>query len=171
MAGIGAFVAGERWLINLLRYNMRSQLYAKSLPMPMVVGALKRLELIRTHPEYQERLWEITRALQSGLKANGFDIGVTQSPVTPIYMNGGNEEGTNLVVDLRENYGVFCSIVIYPVIPKGEIILRVIPTAAHTMEDVEYTINAFKAVREKFESGYYSSMPIPHKADVDFEVR
>ena len=171
MAGFGAFVAGERWLINLLRYNMRSQLYAKSLPLPMVIGALKRLEIIRNHPELQVRLWEITRALQCGLRENGFNIGVTQSPVTPIYMKGGNEEGTNLVVDLRENYGVFCSIVIYPVIPKGEIILRVIPTAAHSLEDVEYTINAFKAVREKFESGYYSTMPIPQMADADFKVR
>ena len=170
MAGIGAFVAGPRWLINLFRYNMRSQLYAKSLPMPMVIGALKRLELIRNHPEYQERLWEITRALQKGLTDNGFDIGVTQSPVTPIYMKGGNEEGTNLIVDLRENYGLFCSIVIYPVIPKGEIILRVIPTAAHTMEDVEYTINTFKAVRAKFEAGEYIK-PIPQMADPDFRVR
>ena len=171
MAGIGAFVSGPRWLINLLRYNMRSQLYAKSLPMPMVIGALKRLELIRNHPEYQQKLWEITRALQSGLKENGFDIGVTQSPVTPIYMKGGNEEGTNLIVDLRENHALFCSIVIYPVIPKGEIILRVIPTAAHTMEDVKYTIDAFKAVRDKFEAGYYRSMPIPMMADPDFKVR
>ena len=170
MAGIGAFVAGPRWLINLFRYNMRSQLYAKSLPMPMVIGALKRLELIRNHPEYQERLWEITRALQKGLTDNGFDIGVTQSPVTPIYMKGGNEEGTNLIVDLRENYGLFCSIVIYPVIPKGEIILRVIPTAAHTMEDVEYTINTFKAVRAKFEAGEYIK-PIPQMADPDFRVK
>ena len=171
MAGIGAFVAGERWLINILRYNMRSQLYAKSLPLPMVVGALRRLDLIRTHPEYQARLWEITRALQEGFRKNGFDIGITQSPVTPVYMRGGNEEGTNLIVDLRENYGVFCSIVIYPVIPKGEIILRIIPTASHTMEDVEYTINAFKAVREKFESGHYRSMPIPQMADKDFKVK
>ena len=170
MAGIGAFVAGPRWLINLFRYNMRSQLYAKSLPMPMVIGALKRLELIRNHPEYQEKLWEITRALQKGLTDNGFDIGVTQSPVTPIYMKGGNEEGTNLIVDLRENYGLFCSIVIYPVIPKGEIILRVIPTAAHTMEDVEYTINTFKAVRAKFEAGEYIK-PIPQMADPDFKVK
>lgn len=165
MAGFGAFVAGERWLVNILRYNMRSQLYAKSLPLPMVVGALKRLELIRQHPEFQQQLWQIVRALQEGLRRNGFDIGVTQSPVTPIYMRGGNEEGTNLVVDLRENYGIFCSIVVYPVIPKGEIILRVIPTAAHTMEDVEQTIEAFKAVREKFESGYYRSLPIPNMAD------
>ena len=170
MAGIGAFVAGPRWLINLFRYNMRSQLYAKSLPMPMVIGALKRLDLIRKHPEYQQKLWEITRALQKGLTDNGFDIGVTQSPVTPIYMKGGNEEGTNLIVDLRENYGLFCSIVIYPVIPKGEIILRVIPTAAHTMEDVEYTINTFKAVRAKFEAGEYIK-PIPQMADPDFKVR
>jgi glycine C-acetyltransferase len=170
MAGIGAFVCGPRWLINLFRYNMRSQLYAKSLPMPMVIGALKRLDLIRKHPEYQEKLWEITRALQKGLTENGFDIGVTQSPVTPIYMKGGNEEGTNLIVDLRENYGLFCSIVIYPVIPKGEIILRVIPTAAHTMEDVEYTINTFKAVRAKFEAGEYIK-PIPQMADSDFKVR
>lgn len=171
MACIGAFVSGPRWLINLLRYNMRSQLYAKSLPLPMVVGALKRLELIRNHPEYQEQLWRITRALQEGFRANGFDIGVTQSPVTPVYMRGGNEEGTNLIVDLRENYGIFCSIVIYPVIPKGEIILRVIPTAAHTMEDVERTIEAFKAVRDKFESGYYRSLPIPNMADATFSVR
>ncbi len=171
MAGIGAFISGPRWLINLLRYNMRSQLYAKSLPMPMVIGALKRLELIRNHPEYQQKLWQITNALQNGLKQNGFDIGVTQSPVTPIYMKGGNEEGTNLIVDLRENHALFCSIVIYPVIPKGEIILRVIPTAAHTMEDVEYTINAFKAVRDKFEAGVYRSQPIPHMADPDFKLR
>ena len=171
MAGIGAFVAAPRWLVNILRYNMRSQLYAKSLPLPMVIGALKRLELIRTHPEYQAKLWEITHALQEGLRKNGFDIGTTQSPVTPVYMKGGVEEGTNLVVDLRENYGVFCSIVIYPVIPKGEIILRIIPTAAHTTEDVEYTINAFMAVREKFESGYYRSMPIPMMADPYFRVK
>ena len=171
MAGFGAFVAGPRWLVNLFRYNMRSQLYAKSLPLPMVKGALKRLELIRNHPEYQRKLWEITRALQSGLRANGFDIGVTQSPVTPVYMRGGNEEGTNLIVDLRENYGVFCSIVIYPVVPKGEIILRLIPTAAHTLEDVERTIEAFKAVREKFERGDYAAMAIPTMSDPDFRVR
>ena len=171
MAGIGAFVAAPRWLVNLFRYNMRSQLYAKSLPMPMVIGALKRLDLIRKHPEYQEKLWEITRAIQTGFKENGFEIGVTQSPVTPVYMKGGEQEGTNLIVDLRENYGIFCSIVIYPVIPKGEIILRIIPTAAHTLEDVERTIEAFKAVREKFDAGYYASMPIPQKVDPEFKVR
>ena len=171
MAGIGAFVSGPRWLINLLRYNMRSQLYAKSLPMPMVIGAMKRLELIRNHPEYQQKLWEIVRALQSGLRENGFNIGVTNSPVTPVFMKGGIPEATNLIVDLRENHGVFCSIVVYPVIPKGEIILRVIPTAAHTLEDVNFTLEAFKSVRDKLESGYYASLPIPVRADEDFKVR
>ena len=165
MAGIGAFVSGPTWLIRLLRYNMRSQLYAKSLPMPMVIGALKRLDLIRNHPEYQQKLWEITRALQNGLKENGFDIGVTNSPVTPVFMKGGVEEATNLVYDLRENHKLFCSIVVYPVIPKGEIILRVIPTAAHTMEDVEYTLNAFKAVRDRLTSGGYKGLPMPQMAE------
>ena len=171
MAGIGAFVCGPRWLINLFRYNMRSQLYAKSLPMPMVMGALKRLDLIRRHPEYQEKLWEITRALQNGLKENGFNIGVTQSPVTPVYMKGGIPEATNLIVDLRENHALFCSVVVYPVIPKGEIILRVIPTAVHTLEDVNYTLEAFKAVKDKLESGVYASMEIPMRADEGFALR
>lgn len=171
MAGIGAFVCGPRWLINLLRYNMRSQLYAKSLPMPMVIGALKRLDLIRKHPEYQEKLWEITRALQGGLKENGFEIGVTQSPVTPVYMKGGIPEATNLIVDLREKHNLFCSVVVYPVIPKGEIILRLIPTAAHTLDDVKFTIEAFKAIRNKLESGFYRDKPMPMKADEGFSVR
>ena len=171
MAGIGAFVAGPRWLINLMRYNMRSQLYAKSLPMPMVIGALKRIELIREHPEFQENLWTIVRAMQSQLVENGFDIGNVNSPVTPVFLKGGVQEATNLVVDLRENHGIFCSMVIYPVIPKGEIILRIIPTAAHTLEDVEYTINAFKQVREKLENGTYASMPIPMRADENFKLR
>ena len=171
MAGIGAFVCGPRWLINLLRYNMRSQLYAKSLPMPMVIGALKRLDLIRKHPEYQEKLWEITRALQGGLKENGFEIGVTQSPVTPVYMKGGIPEATNLIVDLREKHNLFCSVVVYPVIPKGEIILRLIPTAAHTLDDVKFTIEAFKAIRDKLESGFYRDKPVPMKADEGFSVR
>ena len=171
MAGIGAFVCGPRWLINLLRYNMRSQLYAKSLPMPMVIGALKRLDLIRKPPEYQEKLWEITRALQGGLKENGFEIGVTQSPVTPVYMKGGIPEATNLIVDLREKHNLFCSVVVYPVIPKGEIILRLIPTAAHTLDDVKFTIEAFKAIRNKLESGFYRDKPMPMKADEGFSVR
>ena len=163
-------MAGPRWLINLFRYNMRSQLYAKSLPMPMVIGALKRLELIRNHPEYQEKLWEITRALQSGLRENGFDLGVTNSPVTPVFMKGSVEEATNLVVDLRENHKLFCSIVVYPVIPKGEMILRVIPTAAHTMEDVEYTLNVFKSIKDRLAEGYYNQ-PMPMRADEDFCLR
>ena len=171
MAGIGAFVCGPRWLINLLRYNMRSQLYAKSLPMPMVIGALKRLELIRNHPEYQQKLWEIVRVLQSSLKENGFEIGVTNSPVTPVFLKGGIPEATNLVVDLRENHGIFCSMVVYPVIPKGEIILRIIPTAVHTLEDVNVTIEAFKAVRSKLQDGIYAQLPIPVRADEGFLVR
>lgn len=155
MAGIGAFVAAEPEIVNFLRYNMRSQLYAKSLPMPMVIGALKRLELIETHPEYKERLWTVVNALQGGFKNAGFDIGCTESPVTPVYMKGGVGEATNLVADLRENYNLFCSVVVYPVIPKGEIILRIIPTALHTLEDVEYTLNCFKACRDKLLSGAY----------------
>ncbi len=161
MAGIGAFVAAEPEIVNYLRYNMRSQIYAKSLPMPMVMGALKRYELIKAHPEYREKLWTITNALQSGFKDNGFEIGVTQSPVTPIYLKGGAEEATNLVADLRENYGLFCSVVSYPVIPKGEIILRIIPTAVHTLEDVEFTLDCFKAIRQKLEDGVYNQ-PVPN---------
>ncbi len=155
MAGIGAFVAAEPEIVNFLRYNMRSQLYAKSLPMPMVMGSLKRYELIKAHPEFREKLWTITHALQQGFKDNGFEIGVTQSPVTPIYLKGGPEQATNLVADLRENYGLFCSVVVYPVIPKGEIILRIIPTAVHTLEDVEFTLECFRNIREKLQSGVY----------------
>ena len=168
MCGIGAFVASHKWLIDIMRYNMRSQLYAKSLPMPMVIGALKRLELIRNHPEYQEKLWTIVRALQGGFRARGFEIGSTASPVTPVYMKGGVDEATNLVVDLRENHGLFCSVVVYPVIPKGEIILRIIPTAAHTLEDVEYTLKAFDAVREKLLAGEYQQ-PMPDMSDMTYE--
>ena len=161
MAGIGGFVAGEKAIIDFLRYNMRSQTYAKSLPMPMVIGALKRLELIQTHPEYKEKLWTIVRALQQGFRDNGFEIGGTLSPVTPVYMKGGVEEATNIVVDLRENYNLFCSVVVYPVIPKGEIILRIIPTAVHTLEDVEYTLDCFRKCRGKLESGEYRK-PVPN---------
>ncbi len=171
MAGIGAFVAAPKWLVNFFRYNMRSQLYAKSLPMPMVMGALKRLDMIRTHPELIEQLWTVTNALQSQLKENGFEIGVTESPVTPVYMKGGIPEASNLVVDLRENHNLFCSIVTYPVIPRGELILRVIPTAVHTLEDVEYTIKALKAVREKLTDGTYARMEIPKMSDTTFTVK
>lgn len=164
MAGIGAFVASHKYVIDFLRYNMRSQTYAKSLPMPMVMGAFKRLKLIRTHPEYLERLWTIVHALQNGFRERGFDIGVTQSPVTPVFLKGDIPEATNLVVDLRENYNLFCSVVVYPVIPKGEIILRIIPTAVHTLEDVEYTLQCFDAIRGRLASGEYRK-PMPNMAD------
>ncbi len=155
MAGIGAFVASDKTIVDYLRYNMRSQLYAKSLPMPMVIGALKRLDLIRTHPEYREQLWTIVNALQSGFRERGFDIGGTLSPVTPVYMKGGVDEACNIVVDLRETYNLFCSVVVYPVIPKGEIILRIIPTAVHTLDDVKYTLDCFEKVHAKLLNGEY----------------
>ena len=156
MAGIGAFVASEKVIIDSLRFNMRSQIFAKSLPMPMVFGALKRLEIIQTQPEIKENLWKITRALQDGLRKDGFDIGHTQSPVTPVYFNGSVGEGTNIVVDLRENFNIFCSIVAYPVVPKGVLMLRLIPTASHTLEDVNETISAFKKIKSNLEAGKYN---------------
>ncbi len=155
MAGIGAFVAGEKEAIEYLRYNLRSQIFAKSLPMPMVFGALKRLKLIRTRPELRENLWKIVNALQSGLKEKGFNIGDTESPVTPVFLEGDIPEATHITWDLRENYNVFCSIVTYPVVPKGVILLRLIPTAVHTLEDVEYTIDAFSKIKEKLDAGLY----------------
>ncbi|ALO16717.1 aminotransferase class I/II-fold pyridoxal phosphate-dependent enzyme [Salinivirga cyanobacteriivorans] len=161
MAGIGAFVASDADVVDYLRYNMRSQTFAKSLPMPMTIGALKRLELLKTKPELRENLWKVAKALQNGLKERGFDIGVTGSPVTPVMMHGGIIEATSLVMDLRENYNIFCSVVIYPVIPKGEILLRLIPTAMHTMEDVEVTLKAFEACRSKLEAGEYKKEDFP----------
>ncbi len=155
MATIGAFVAADEDIVNYLRYNLRSQIYAKSLPMPIVEGSLKRLELIRNHPELRSKLWDVVNTLQAGLKAQGFDLGKTESPVTPVYLSGSVPEATNLVMDLRENYNLFCSIVIYPVIPKGQLLLRLIPTAVHTIEDVEYTIASFKAVRDNLAAGKY----------------
>jgi len=155
MAGIGGFVAGPETVINYLRYNMRSQIFAKSLPMPMVEGALKRLELLRTRPELREKLWTIVKALQSGLCERGFDIGNTNSPVTPVFMKGSVPEATNVILDLRENYSIFCSIVVYPVVPKGVILFRLIPTAVHTLEDVDITLKAFSEVKEKLEAGKY----------------
>jgi len=160
MAGIGGFVCSERDIIDHLRFNMRSQIFAKSLPMPMVIGGLKRLELLKNKHELREDLWTIVNALQKGLKEKGFNIGKTESPVTPVYFEGGVDEGTNVVVDLRENYGIFCSIVTYPVIPKGVLMLRLIPTAVHTLEDVERTINVFSEVKEKLSQGYYNK-PMP----------
>jgi glycine C-acetyltransferase len=155
MASIGAFVAAPQQIITYLMYNMRSQIYAKSLPMPLVIGALKRLELVKSHPELREKLWTIANALQEGLKNNGFSIGNTQSPVTPVFLNGETIEAGNLSFDLRETYNIFCSVVVYPVVPKGVIILRLIPTAEHTLEDVEATIYAFSQVKEKLDNGVY----------------
>lgn len=157
MASIGAFVAASRDVINFLGYNMRSQIFAKSLPMPLVVGAIKRLELIKNNPQLREKLWIITKALQNGLKEAGFDIGNTNSNVTPVKMKGSLGEATNITVDLRENHGIFCSIVVYPVIPKGTIILRLIPTAVHTLEDVKYTIDTFSECQKKLTAGEYHS--------------
>ena len=156
MAGIGGFVASNETVVDYLRYSMRSQIYAKSLPMAMVYGALKRLELLQNHPEIREHLWKVVKTLQDGLKAEGFNLGNTQSPVTPVFLDGGVPEATNLSFDLRENYKVFCSIVLYPVVPKGVIMLRIIPTAAHSLEDVEYTIKAFKAIKENLKAKKYS---------------
>jgi glycine C-acetyltransferase len=157
MASIGAFVAAPKEIITFLMYNMRSQIFAKSLPMPLVVGALKRLELIRKHPELRQNLWEIATALQDGLKVRGFNIGNTQSPVTPVFLSGDTAEGANLAYDLRENFNVFCSAVSYPVVPKGVLILRLIPTAVHTLEDVEYTLDAFSRVKAKLDAGVYAT--------------
>lgn len=160
MATVGAFVASEEHVIEFLRYNMRSQTFAKALPMPIVIGALKRLEMIRTMPELQDNLWNIARALQSGLREAGFDIGHTNSVVTPVFLKGSLGEATNVTVELRETYGIFCSIVVYPVVPKDVIMLRLIPTTVHTLEDVRYTIECFSKVREKLAAGEYKAEKI-----------
>ena len=157
MASIGAFISGDEHMIEYLRYNMRSQVFAKSLPMTLVVGARKRLELLRDQPQHKENLWKIASALQSGLVESGFNIGVTNSAVTPVFLQGGLAEATNLTFDLRENYNIFCSIVIYPVVPKDTLMLRLIPTASHTLEDVRYTIETFVAIKAKLDNGEYQS--------------
>ncbi len=157
MAMIGGFISSKEDVVEYLRYNMRSQIFAKSMPSPLVIGALKRLELLRKHPELKDNLWKIVNALQSGLKSAGFNLGKTQSPVTPVFMNGSIGEATNLIYDMRENYDIFCSMVVYPVVPKDVIILRLIPTAVHTMKDVEYTIDAFKKAHVKLKAGEYMS--------------
>ncbi|PLX03519.1 MAG: 8-amino-7-oxononanoate synthase [Marinilabiliales bacterium] len=156
MAGIGGFVASNKSVIKYLRYNMRSQIYAKSLPMPMVIGALKRLDMLINEPEHRENLWKIVNALQSGLRKNGLNLGNAESPVTPVFLNGGVSEATQITYDLRENYNIFCSIVVYPVIPKGMIMLRLIPTAVHTLEDVDYTIKAFTEIKNKLDNNEYA---------------
>ncbi|MEN8122335.1 MAG: aminotransferase class I/II-fold pyridoxal phosphate-dependent enzyme [Bacteroidota bacterium] len=157
MAGIGAFIAGDTEIIDYLQYSMRSQIFAKSLPMPMVIGALKRLELLKAHPELRSNLWTVVKALQKGLKDAGLNIGKTESPVTPVFFEGNPAQGTNALMDLRENYGIFTSIVVYPVVPKGTVMLRIIPTADHTMEHVERTIAAFKEVSAKLKAGKYDA--------------
>ncbi len=155
MAGIGAFIASTEEITNYLRYNARSQTFAKSLPMPMVIGLKKRLELLKTKPELRDHLWKVATTLQTGLKERGFNIGVTNTMVTPVFLQGELSEATAITMDLRENYGVFCSIVVYPVIPRGVIMLRLIPTATHTMEDVQHTLNAYSEVAVKLNAGYY----------------
>ncbi|WP_026755874.1 aminotransferase class I/II-fold pyridoxal phosphate-dependent enzyme [Sediminibacter sp. Hel_I_10] len=158
LASTGAFIAGDKEIIDYLKYNLRSQMFAKSLQMQLTVGALKRLDMLRTMPELKEKLWENVNALQSGLKDRGFDIGTTQSCVTPVYLKGSIPEAMALVRDLRENYGIFCSIVVYPVIPKGLILLRMIPTATHTLQDVAETLDAFDAIRTRLENGTYKRL-------------
>ena len=165
MASIGAFIAGPKQIIDYIRYNIRSQIFAKSLPMPLVIGNLKRLELLKTQPSLKDKLWENALKLQNGLKQKGFDIGKTDSVVTPVYMKGGVEEATSMVTDLRENYNIFCSIVVYPVIPKGHIIYRLIPTAVHTDEDIQLTLKAFEETKMKLDQGAYKSEVIPQMAE------
>lgn len=167
MASIGAFVCGPKIIIDYIRYNIRSQIFAKSMPIPFVIGNLKRLHMLQHHPELKEKLWHNALKLQAGLRERGFDIGKTDSVVTPIFMKGGVEEATTMVMDLRENFGIFCSIVVYPVIPKGEIIFRIIPTAAHSDEDIERTLDAFSATKKKLDAGAYKAALIPDMANAD----
>jgi len=155
MAGIGGFVASTKDVVTYLRFNLRSQIYAKALPMAMAIGAIKRLELIKAHPEYKEKLWTIVNALQEGLREAGMDLGRTESPVTPVYFKCQLFQVTQLIYDLRENYGIFCSVVIYPVVPRDVVMLRLIPTASHSLEDVIYTINAFKEIKRKLDNNLY----------------
>ncbi len=165
MASIGAFIAGDKKIIDYIRYNIRSQIFAKSLPMSLVIGNLKRLELLRTKPQLKNKLWENALKLQNGLKERGFDIGKTDSVVTPVYMKGGVEEATAMVMDIRENYRIFCSIVVYPVIPKGHIIYRLIPTAVHTDDDIKKTLDAFSETKKKLDAGEYKAEAIPDMAN------
>jgi glycine C-acetyltransferase len=155
MASIGAFIAADAPIIDHLKYNVRSQIFAKSLPMPIVIGNLKRLELLKKHPELKDKLWEIVNAIQNGLKEKGFNIGTTESPVTPVFLNGDTYEAANMVRDLRTNFNIFCSMIVYPVVPKGVIMLRIIPTASHNLDDVQETIKAFEAIKGKLDSGIY----------------
>ena len=165
MGSIGAFISGPKAVLKYLRYNTRSQIFAKSLPLLIVDGMLKRMEMVTTMPELRTKLWHNVALLQNGLKERGFDIGNTNSPVTPVFMKGDVPEATQMVMDLRENYHIFCSIVVYPVIPKGDIIYRLIPTAVHTEEDIEITLNAFEATKKKLDAGEYKAVDIPDMAE------
>jgi glycine C-acetyltransferase len=169
MGSIGAFISGPKAVLKYLRYNTRSQIFAKSLPLIIVEGMLKRMEMVKTMPELREKLWANVNRLQNGLKERGFDIGSTNSPVTPIYMKGDVPEATSMVMDLRENYHIFCSIVVYPVIPKGDIIYRLIPTASHSFEDIDETLAAFEAVKKKLDAGMYKAADIPDMAEATFK--
>lgn len=164
MAGIGAFVSSEKAIIDSLKYNMRSQIFAKSLPMPMVIGALKRLDILQNQPEHKENLWKVAKSLQEGLVAEGFNIGNTESPVTPVYVKGNVAEGTNVVIDLRENHNIFCSLVAYPVVPKDVLMLRLIPTASHTQKEVDQTIEVFKKIKSNLEAGKYKGDEMQSKS-------
>ena len=168
MAIIGGFIATKKSIIDYLRYNMRSQIYAKALPMPIVEGCIKRLEIIDSPEgdELRQKLWTITRRLQDGFRNLGFDIGPAEACVSPVHIQGGPEQATAMAYDLRENYKIFCSIVVYPVIPPGMVIFRIISTAAHSIEDVDYTLNAFKEIKEKLDKGYYDNVGIQAKADL-----
>lgn len=165
MGSIGAFISGRKDVLTYLRYNVRSQIFAKSLPLVVVEGMLKRMEMVKTMPELRKKLWSNVNALQTGLKNRGFDIGTTNSPVTPVFMKGGLPEATGMVMDIRENYNIFCSVVVFPVIPKGQIIFRLIPTAAHSEEDIEITLNAFDQTKKKLDAGQYKGENIPDMAD------
>lgn len=165
MGSIGAFIAGPKDVLSYLRYNTRSQIFAKSLPMIIVEGMLKRMEMLKTMPELREKLWSVTRNLQNGLRESGFDLGKTNTMVTPVYMKGDVPEATAMVLDLRENYNIFCSIVVYPVIPKGQIIYRLIPTAAHSQEDIDLTLKAFRETKAKLDAGVYKVAEIPDMAE------
>ena len=165
MGSIGAFISGPKAVLKYLRYNVRSQIFAKSLPLMIVEGMLKRMEMVKTMPELRAKLWQNVKKLQEGFKKRGFDLGHTNSPVTPIYMKGDVPEASQMVMDLRENYHIFCSIVVYPVIPKGDIIYRIIPTAAHSDEDIELTLTAFEETKKKLDAGAYKADKIPDMAE------
>jgi glycine C-acetyltransferase len=166
MGSIGAFISGPKSIMTYLRYNVRSQIFAKSLPLIVVEGMLRRMEMLKAMPELREKLWHNVNNLQNGLKEKGFDIGTTNSPVTPVYMKGDLPEATNMVMDMRENYNIFCSVVVFPVIPKGQIIYRLIPTAAHTDEDTEITLRAFEETKKKLDTGVYKAEDIPDMAEI-----